>query len=238
VKGPFDQKRKPHPGMLVLSGLDGTGKSTQGDLLAGQMRREGLHAVTVWSRWEPKLTAPLIKLAKRGLRTTDRIRESDYPDFTEAKRRAMRSPWKRRVWQFMVWSEYALQAHYHVRCALKRDIGVICDRYVYDTMIDIAINFSLDPEELEDLFDHPLLALFPKPVTVLFFDIDPLIGSARKDDGTPAEYLSDRRAYYIEMARLLGAPIIDAGREIDEVFGELLTHIGEWKSGLPPQRRG
>jgi thymidylate kinase len=238
VKGPFDYTRKAHSGMLVLSGLDGTGKSTQAQLLAERMRREGLNAVTVWSRWEPNVTAPFIKLAKRSLQTTERVFESDYSDFTDAKRRAMRSSWKRGLWQFMVWSEYAMQIRHRVRPALRRDTGVICDRYVYDTMIDIAINFSLSPDELETLFDHPLLALFPKPATVVFLDIDPLAGSTRKDDGTPAEYLADRRAYYLEMARFLGAPVIDAGRGIDEVFADLLTFIGEWRDSLSRRRSG
>jgi thymidylate kinase len=233
MRGPFDSTADPRSGMLVLSGLDGTGKSTQAALLAERMSRDGLYTTAVWSRWEPHATAPMIRLAKRSLRGTNGIGENDYLEFTDAKRHKMRSPWKRAVWQAMVWGEYAVQVRQRVLSPLNRGIGVICDRYVYDTMIDIAVNFSLSPGGIETLCNHPLLSLFPKPVSVVFFDIDPRIGSRRKNDGTPAEYLADRRSYYLEMAHLLGAPIIDAGGTIDDVFSELLEHVEEWKKSLP-----
>lgn len=228
----FRPGNSPRGRLLVLYGLDGSGKSTQAELLANRLLREGYDAATVWSRWEPSLSAPLIRMAKKRLSPRPDAATADYTRFTAAKQRTMRSPWKRILWQFMVWTEYAAQ----INCRLMRHAlarrGVICDRYVYDTLIDIAVNFSLKPDELHSLCRHPLLALFPVPRRVVYIDIDPVTGAARKADGTPAEYLADRRAYYLSMARLLGAAIIDGNKSIEGVAGAIWECTGDWRRGL------
>ena len=218
--------------LLVVSGLDGSGKSTQAGLLERRLRDAGYRVATVWSRWEPRLSAPLIRIAKRSLNPRSDAATRDYTRFTAAKRRTMRSPWKRSLWQLMVWSEYAVQINWRLIPHLLRGRGVICDRYVYDTLIDIAINFSIQPGEIERLCRHPILALFPAPFQVVYIDIDPETGARRKDDGTPPQYLADRREYYLSMARLLHAPIIDGCDTVERVSEAIWKSTGDWRGTL------
>lgn len=232
----FSLRTKSGPGLLVMSGLDGTGKSTQAGILAARLRNEGCRIRPVWNRWEPTLSAPLIRLARRRINPEKDAATDDYENFTRAKRQRMRNPWKRRVWQLMVWSEYALQVNlrlfpYHLRIE-----GAICDRYVYDTLVDIAINFSIEPDEITGLCNHPLLALYPKPSLVLFIDIDPETGAKRKNDGTPAQYLADRRNHYLAIARILDAPVVDGGGSIDEVTDRIWELTSGWRETLPGYR--
>ncbi|HUV36306.1 MAG TPA: hypothetical protein VMX58_05135 [Patescibacteria group bacterium] len=234
----FRPGRIPRGRLLVLCGLDGSGKSTQAELLAKRLRGEGYDVATVWSRWEPSLSAPLIRIAKRRISSRPDAATADYTHFTAAKRRTMRSPWKRMLWQLMVWSEYAVQINYRLMPHMLRRWGVICDRYVYDTLIDIAINFSVNPGEIDSLCAHPLLALFPTPRQVVYIDIDPETGAVRKADGTPAEYLADRREYYLSMARLLGAAIIDGGDTVEGVAEAIWEATGGWRRSLSRGTRG
>ncbi len=238
MKGAFNQAGRITASMLVLSGLDGSGKSTQTALLAERLRAEGVRAQAVWNRWDPRISAPFIRTARKYLRARERVGDGDYRSFTEAKRRRMKSGWKRSLWQFMVWSEYALQVHGRLFLHLLRGTKVICDRYVYDTLIDIAINFSVPAEDLEELTNHPLLSFFPKPGLVIFIDIDPLVGAGRKSDGTPAAYLADRRAYYTAMARILRAPLVDGSAPVESVSRTIWELTREWRScpGTAPVR--
>jgi thymidylate kinase len=224
--------------MIVLSGLDGSGKSTQALRLAERLHAEGLRARAVWNRWNPTVSAPFIRLAKRALSTQGKVRENDYEEFREAKRREMRSGWKRNLWQFMVWTEYACQVHWRTLFLRLSGVVVISDRYVYDTLIDVAINFSCPPEALAGLMSHRLLALFPKPALALFIDIDPTIGAARKADGTPPAYLADRRVYYASLAHMLAAPIVEGGASVDEVSQRIWELTAEWRGAMTGRDAG
>jgi len=234
MRGPFQETAAPASALVVLSGLDGSGKSTQTALLAERLGAEGIPAAVVWNRWKPMLSAGPIRLARKYLRARARVRGGDYRGFTDAKRRSMRSGWKRGIWQMMVWSEYAAQVHARILPRRRRGLAVLCDRYVYDTLVDVAINFSLPANRVAELMDHPLLGLFPKPGLVLFIDIDPETGASRKSDGTPAAYLADRRGYYAEMARILRVPLIDGGGSVESVARAVWELAAPWRE----RRRG
>jgi len=171
---------KKKQSIIVISGLDGSGKSTQSKIISERLKGAGLNSVTLWNRWEPKISYPFIKLAKSYLSNFRKVSENNYTKFTEAKRQSMRSGWKRSIWQTMVWSEYLIEVLWRLQHYNLKNIIVIFDRYYYDTMIDIAINFSFQPEELEGLMHHPLIRLYPKPKFAVFIDVAPEVGVARQ----------------------------------------------------------
>jgi thymidylate kinase len=234
MRGPFRDTASPASPLIVLSGLDGSGKSTQTAILAERLGASGIPAAVLWNRWKPFLSAGVIRLAKRHLMTQARVDEGDYRGFTDAKRRSMQSAWKRGLWQIMVWSEYATQVRARLLSRRRAGVTILCDRYVYDTLVDVAINFSLPADRLGELMNHPLLSLFPKPGLVMFIDVDPETGAARKSDGTPAAYLADRREYYAAMAEMLHAPIIDGGASVESVARSVWEITGPWRES----RRG
>ncbi len=229
-------KRVFHPGghgrMLVLSGLDGTGKSTQATIIAERLAGQGIEAATVWNRWSPAITAPLISFARKRIDPRPDAATEEYTDFTHSKRKRMRSPVKQALWQAMVWSEYTVQVHSRLLGVGYPRRAIISDRYVYDTLVDMAVNFSLEPAGLEKLCSHPLMSLFPAPASVVIIDIDPETGAARKSDGTPAEYLADRRPFYLEIARLTGAAVVDGNGTIEETAAGIWKGCSRWRENL------
>lgn len=237
MRGPFDPGSRVKESLFVLSGLDGSGKSTQAERLAARMNAEGFRVRPLWNRWDPRLSAPVRRLVRKRLRAADSVSfEDDYTGFVQAKQRRMQSAWKRNTWQFMVWSEYICQVRWRLFSPGLRGEGLVCDRYIYDTLIDIAINFAIPPGRIDPLLDHPLLSLFPRPSGVIFIDIDPDEGAARKQDGTPPEYLADRRAYYHDMARRLDIPLVDGGAPMDEVSERIWELTGGWRTALKRTR--
>ena len=228
----FDPKVAGRPGILVLSGLDGTGKSSQAEILSDRLASEGVKVNIIWNRWKPFLSAPFIHLARRTLNRTENAQIADYANFTAAKKEKMQSPLKRCLWQIMVWSEYAIQANLRLFFHNHPYQGIISDRYVFDTLVDMAVNFSIPPSRLNELSDNRLFGLFPRPASVIVFDIDPEKGAIRKSDGTPAEYLADRRELYLEMARITGASVIDSSLPIDEIADLVWDITAEWRDSL------
>ena len=137
----------------------------------------------------------------------------------------MKSRWKRILWQLMVWSEYLLEVYLRLIPPSLKGKKVIFDRYIYDTMVDIAINFDIPAEEIEILFTHPILSLFPRPRILILVDVDPDVGAKRKSDGTPIEYLEDRRIHYLSIASILNAHVIDGNGSIEEVSNRIWSIV-------------
>ena len=228
MKSVFKPQIGNKPGFLVLSGLDGTGKSSQASILAEHLRNHGSIPSIIWNRWNPALTGPFIKLAKRRLNPREDAAITDYNNFTASKQKQMRNPHKRNLWQVLVWSEYLIQVHYRLSSTGYPNQPVISDRYVYDTIVDIAINFSLPSSRLDSLCNHKLFTFFPRPSCVIFLDIDPEVGATRKSDGTPTAYLADRRKYYLELANIMKVPVVNANNSIDAVSEEIWKHAKDW----------
>lgn len=216
--------------LLFLTGLDGCGKTTQAQLLLDHLRRTDGNWVYRWARWKPLLTLPLMMVArwvlqkgKTASRPTD---DSGHTRFVSDKRRVFGSRWLRDLWSSLVLLEYLPQAWWRLLPPLWRGQNVICDRYLPDVWIDLAMNFGEGVEGVARLRRHPLCRLFPKPRQTVLLDVDPRIGFARKQDGTPLAYLSDRRPLYRSLPALLDADVVDANAPAEDVARELLDALG------------
>jgi thymidylate kinase len=232
MRGVFTPGKQKSGNLLVLSGLDGTGKSTQAGILVDRLKRKGITVRTVWNRWKPLISVPIVALARKTISRDKDAPTAQYEEFTRVKKEKMKHPLKQALWQLMVWSEYALEANIRLRKTGHPFRNIISDRYIYDTLIDIAVNFSLEPGDLETLCNHTLLSLFPIPTEIVVIDIDPLVGTGRKRDGTPPEYLADRREFYIEMARITGAALVNGNGTVEETASSIWENCRIWRENL------
>lgn len=217
--------------LVYLAGLDGSGKSTQAQLYVLRARTRGHDWRYRWARWEPFLTAPLMRLARGILgRGSDRgfSRPEDdagYANFTEGKRRVFRSGWRRRVWTTVVLLEYLPQAWWRLGGSRLRGERVLCDRYLPDLWVDLAVNFASGPQGVQELARHPLCRLFPAIDRMIYLDVEPDVGFQRKSDGTPLAYLEERRPLYLALERVLPFQRVDANGSVEEVASALTAAL-------------
>ncbi len=209
--------------LVYLAGLDGSGKSTQAQLYASQARKRGEVWDYRWARWEPFITSPLMRLARwilgRGAkRGSSRPRDdAGYEDFTQGKQRVFRSAWRRKVWTTVVLLEYLPQAWWRLGGSRLSGERILCDRYLPDLWVDLAVNFASGPAGIEALAHHPLCRLFPRIDRMIFLDVDPRIGFERKNDGTPLAYLEERRPLYLALETVLPFQRVNANGSVEEV---------------------
>lgn len=124
--------------LIVFSGIDAAGKSTQIDLLVQRLRRNGLHPIVFWSRlgYTPGMTR--LKWLLRKLapsRIMPSAGESEQRDLAMA-RQSTRRWWLRLSildlgWFYAVW----------LRAMRWLGYTVICDRYLVDSELDFKLNF-------------------------------------------------------------------------------------------------
>jgi thymidylate kinase len=188
--------------LIVFSGLDGAGKSTQISLLMETIRKQGLSPYYLWSRggYTPffNLLKGLIRLASFGLA----IPQSG---LSPRRERAFSKPWVQAAWLLIaIWDLILL---YGIWIRLQKLLGkvVICDRYLWDTLVDFRLNFPA--LNIESWWLWKLLIRISPVPEVVFLMLIPVSESIRRSSfkGEPfrdsTQILTDRRKQYQELAR-------------------------------------
>jgi dTMP kinase len=206
--------------LICFVGIDGSGKTVQAKRLNERLRAEGINSRYTWCRYSPRIMMPFIRAAKAFLRRNKSgVRQSEYREFTSSKRKFLRNPLFGAAWLNLSLLEYLAQVTFKVRPPLILGGTLICDRYLYDDIADLAVGFGRSGEGVIELMRHPLVRVFPVPDRVFFLDVPAGIAIKRKDDPNVMgeEYLRDREEIYGLLSEKLGFTRIDGTLGIDEI---------------------
>jgi dTMP kinase len=219
-------------GLLVtLSGIESSGKSTQLKRLEEDLRGGGRRPpIQVWIR--PGYTRNLEALKRlSGSRSSRPAAGEGSPRPFPRRAEGFRSPLRRRLWLSLalidlIWV-FAVQVRYW------RAMGrtVICDRYLWDCLVDFRVNFPDDPVE-RWLLGRALTALTPDP-DIAFFLLIPVDESLRRSDTRERRFrespavLERRLAEYESQAGGLGWPVLDGRRPVEELAEEIRMGVAQ-----------
>ena len=184
--------------IIVFSGVDGSGKTTQIELLKKKLSKEGFHFYYLWSRGGYTKGFELIKKAVRFIFGRKLI-----PSGNSLKRdKVMSNTLVARLWLMIAMID--LLYLYVLKIRFKSLMGnvVLCDRYLGDTFIDFSINFPRVNFEKMLLWRLLLLA-HPKPDLGFVFVLPvqkSMIRSKLKNEPFPdsKETLAKRLKIYLE----------------------------------------
>lgn len=189
---------------VVFEGLDGSGKSTQLERLAWELRRRGADVVETHEPWEGSLWGERI----RGMARSD---EPLPPE------------------QELHW--FLAQRRDHVRELIRPSLAqgrvVLCDRYYLSTVAYQGAR-GLDAGKILAESESE----FPRPDLVLLLEIDPEEGLARAGRrGEPHEPVFEHRDFLERAARIFHdldrdyVERIDARAAPDTVHATILTTL-------------
>ena len=160
--------------LIVLSGTDCAGKSTQIDLLKNFFSKKEDSVRVLWARGG---YTPIFTFLKDFLR---RLTLRQLPSAGHSKRRdkAFKRAWLARLWLNLAIVDLILFWCVYLRLQLFFGRVVICDRYIDDTFLDFRFNF---PEiAFEKIFFWRVLEfLIPTP-NVSFLLWVPVLESLRR----------------------------------------------------------
>ena len=196
------------PGMLVtLSGVDGSGKTQHARALENAFELCDIRAHYVWSRsGSSRLTDAFVGLAKSVLRRPPSAPGSTQEQRASGRREMARSPLVRQVWTALVCLDLIWQYAGRVGLPLLRGRVVICDRYTYDAIADLAAMSG----RAGGFWPRLLIALSPKPALRYLISVPAVVVAARRQDEQLSEdSISQQAAVYAALARQYGLAIVN-----------------------------
>jgi len=208
--------------LITFSGLDGAGKSTQIAHLVGRLEAKGERPAIIWTRGG---YTPVFEALKKLLRRTSRGRVVPPAGHSPQREQALSRPFIRRLWLTLAILDLIWVYGVQVRWRHLRGLTVICDRYLWDTLLDFRLNFPQEQVERWWLW-RILQCVSPKP-DVAFALLIPVGESLRRSQQKnepfpdPPEVLDRRLAAYEELEKRAGWHVMDGCRPLDELADEI-----------------
>jgi dTMP kinase len=220
TKSSNDCRCSIRPSVICFSGMDGSGKTTQLTKLSKCLEKRGLKYKYVRLRWAAFISFPFLAFC-RMLKYTRRrvIRGTVFLEHRFYRNSAIAKTW---TWLFCV--DMLMFWIYRFKIPLMMGYHVLCDRFVYDAMVDVMCD-TRQPELHSSLAGRLLLSLVPNDSLTLFFDLDEQQAFKRKTDIPSINYLAQRRKLFSQLAFLLKIPLLDAGRSPAELQKEIIDRF-------------
>lgn len=225
--------------LVTLSGSDLSGKSTQVELLASQLRSSGHDVVTVWHR--PGYSARLdrLRLAVR------RIRPGVLPaaDDADTHAAAFSRPTIRKAWLLVAlldtFYEYAIKT----RWILAQGRSLVFDRYLEDAVLDLEFKFP-ELKTTTMAVTRWMSFMAPQPDASFLLTLPwktIMLRSELKQEPfpDPPETRRKRLAAYEQMAHSGRFEVVDASASAGEIHSEILRYVRATGNSHPgnPRRR-
>jgi thymidylate kinase len=187
------RKSKGH--LICLTGIDGAGKTTLAHYLATSLSEHGKNYRYVYARFLPILVRPIWAVARLLFLHNQNI-DRDYTGYTATKRSLLHSKMLAKCHETAIILDYWIQIILKVSVPLHLGINLVCDRYVYDTVIsDLAPDISYSLEQTRRIIDQ-CFRIMPRPDIVFLLDVPETVTMERKSDVVAKEYLTERRHVY------------------------------------------
>lgn len=220
--------------IVCFNGIDGSGKSLQAQRLVEHLNEAGYPAVYVWNGTRAPVTRWFTRLIKRMLGVTKVTAPSpvaptssskEYRSYLTQTQQIFKRPLVRNIWLHKSLLEHTVEIWARVLPHLLRGRIVVCDRYIFDTVISISVLSNLNPEEVARLLRVSLWYPVPRPTNWFFLDVAAEVGFQRKDDVPDLLFLERRVPLYRTAAAILGMECLDGTALPDEIAVDVLQRV-------------
>lgn len=194
---------------ICILGIDGSGKSTLAYNLINEFEHYGEKWIYVWGGCKHYLTFPLILLG-RTLWNLNPGHYQDHDKYLEEIQKRSRNTLISSIYYHTLILDYYLQILFKIRIPLLFGRKIITDRYIFGTMIDMAVNLGFEDSRLKTSIENSF-SFIPKPDFVFLIDIPEEIAFQRKEDIPSINYLKSRRLRYLHLPSDFDIDILDGG---------------------------
>jgi thymidylate kinase len=210
--------RRNGPILVSLSGLDGSGKSSQARWLTEALTALGVEVEMIWNDLLGNFTLDLMGRPAKTLlrisgRATTRMANEDPASPSSDQGPGL----ARQLWGAYVTSSNSLEQRLLAARAKLRNRVVVFDRGPLDLAVRMDFLYRGWPERQRRMVE--LLA--PRPDLAFFLDIPAELSLERKDDYWSLAQLQDHAERYRALAGRFGARRLDGTRAPEEIAAEI-----------------
>jgi len=211
---------------ICFTGIDGSGKTTLAKETINMFLRQGISCKYVYNRFIPFLSRPLTSIGRKLFMAKEDIFK-DYEKHSQSKQQLLKNKAFSYFYQFLILGDYFFQILFKVKLPLMLGQNIVCDRYIYDTIItDLALSLGYSEKVIKNILEKHFYFI-PKPDLVFLIDVSEEIAYSRKRDIPCKDYLNDRRQFYLEVGKSAGMVILDGTRNITELVSEIKVKLDE-----------
>jgi len=212
--------------LICILGPDGSGKTTLAAGLARRFEENDVRVRLIWFRFQHFFVLPILALC-RVMGLTEYVHADGY---RFGVWRFYRSRLLRKATPIAMLADAWLFSMIRVRLRLMLGETLVCDRYVYDTLVDLMLG-TREPEMDRSLVGRCFLRLVPRNAEVFVVDAPAETIIQRRPVMALDLTLEERRWSYQALADRHGLTVIDNSGSRQASLSQLLHCVG---LGLEP----
>ena len=211
---------------VCFIGIDGSGKTTLAKELVVLLRDKGIESKYVYGRLKPFIMIIFITLGRLFFLNK---KFKSYSEYSDAKKKVIKKKTSlSKIYQCLVLIESIIQIVIKVKIPLFLGKKVICDRYIYDTIItDLSCDMDYSTDRAINILNN-LLRFLPKPDIAFLIDVSEEIAFQRKNDTPTISYLEERREMYLDIGKKYGMIILDGNKDLAELKEQVHKEVVEY----------
>jgi thymidylate kinase len=209
------------PMFICLIGIDGVGKTTHVNLILQYLRNNGIRCEYLWGRHYHFISLPLFAFSRlTGYTYTPSIdgkRICTHNEFYRSNLISLIYPW-------LLLIDAAIFTITKIKIPMYLGKTIVCDRFVYDTLIDIAISIK-DYEIYNKFICELFLTLIPKNAKFIMINLEKSNIFSRRPEIKYDTTFNDRYELYRRFKDNFKIPMVDNSENIGDVNNLLLKTI-------------
>jgi dTMP kinase len=208
--------------LIALCGIDGSGKTTQIELLEKYLRRRGIRVKRIWFRWPAFFSYPFLALCR--LLGYTKWKTASRSNVRYAERSFYKNIALAKLWPWFFTLDAFIYLFIQIKTRRILSYTILCDRFIPDIVVDIMCEVR-DYQLPKRLAGRLLLSLIPKNSKLIVIDVAENISYDRKNDIPSINYLKERRKLYLTLAKTLKMSVINGEEEVSKVHKEILRSL-------------